>query len=83
MFRYLFRDTVDASLEVFTAKDKMEGSDLLNNKLMREFIKKHFPNGEYIVNRGETEVEIPWHLRNHRGNELVALGAYRRSEISQ
>ncbi|HUZ60408.1 MAG TPA: universal stress protein [Hanamia sp.] len=83
MFSYLFGDTVDACVEVFTSKDELGSSHLPNNKLMREFIKRHFPKAEYIVNRGEAEVEIPGHLRNHKENELVVLGAYRRSEISR
>ena len=83
MFSYLFGDTIDASIEVFTAKDELKSSHLLNNKLMREFIKKHFPKAEYIVKKGEAEEQIPGHLRNRKGNELIVLGAYRRSEISR
>ncbi|HET7119468.1 MAG TPA: universal stress protein [Hanamia sp.] len=83
MFSYLFGDTVDANVEVFTTNDEMEGSHLPNNKLMREFIKRHFPKAGYIVKRGEAEVEIPGYLRNHKENELVVLGAYRRSELSR
>lgn len=83
MFSYLFGEITDASIEVFTVKDKMEGSHLPNNKLIREFIRRHFPKANYIVEKGNTEEEILGHLRYHEGNELVVLGAYRRSEISR
>ena len=83
MFSYLFGNLSDIPVEVFTVKDKMEGSHLPSNKLMREFIKRHFPKAEYIVEKGNAEEQILGHLRYHKGNELVVLGAYRRSEISR
>ncbi len=83
MFSYLFGNLPDVPVEVFTVKDKMEGSHLPNNKLMREFIKRHFPKAKYIVEKGNAEEQILGHLRYHKGNELVVLGAYRRSEISR
>lgn len=82
MYSYLFGD-LDASVEIFTVKDKMVGSHLPNNHLMREFIKRHFPKASYVVAKGSAEEQIPGHLRYHKGNELVVLGAYRRSEISR
>ena len=83
MFSYLFGSLPDTSIEVFTVKDRMEGSHLPNNKLMREFIKRHFPKANYILAKGNAEEQILGHLRYHKGNELVVLGAYRRSEISR
>lgn len=83
MFSYLFGDLPDMPLEVFTVKDKMDGSHLPNNKLMREFIKRHFPKAKYIVEKGNAGEQVLGHLRYHKGNELVVLGAYRRSEVSR
>ena len=83
MFSYLFGNLSDIPVEVFTVKDKMEGSHLPSNKLMREFIKQHFPKAKYIVEKGNAEEQILGHLRYHKGNELVVSGAYRRSEISR
>ena len=82
MYSYLFGD-LDAAVEIFTVKDKLGGSHLPNNNLIREFIKRHFPKAAYIVAKGSAEEEILGHLRYHKGNELVVLGAYRRSEISR
>ena len=50
---------------------------------MREFIKRHFPKAVYIVVKGIAKEQIAGHLRNHKENELVVLGAYRRSELSR
>ncbi len=83
MFSYLLGDCVDASIEVFTVKDETQGSHLPNNKLMREFLKRHMPKAQYMVKKGRAEDLIPGHLHNHKGNELVVLGAYRRNELSR
>ncbi|MEO9021370.1 MAG: universal stress protein [Ginsengibacter sp.] len=83
MFSYLFGNLQDTPVEIFTVKDKLQGSHLPNNKLMREFTKRHFPKAKYIVEKGDSNEQILGHLRYHKGNELVVLGAYRRSEISR
>lgn len=83
MFSYIFNGLINVPVEVFTVKEKARGSHLPNNKLMREFIKRHFPDAKFVVAKGNAEEQIPGHLRNHKGNELVVLGAYRRSELSR
>lgn len=83
MFSYLFGVTQDTPVEIFTVKEKLKGSHLPNNTLMREFIKRHFPKAKFIVKRGDSDEQILGHLRYHKENELVVLGAYRRSEISR
>jgi K+-sensing histidine kinase KdpD len=50
---------------------------------MREFIKRHFPEATYTVTKGDAEEQILGFLNNHKENELVVLGAYRRREISR
>jgi nucleotide-binding universal stress UspA family protein len=84
MFSYLFGSFMDAPVEVLTVKDHfMATSSVPDNKLMREFIKRHFPKASYTVIKGGAEEQIIGHLRNHKENELVVLGAYRRSELSR
>lgn len=84
MFSYLFGSFMDVPVEVLTVKEHfMASSRVPDNKLMREFIKRHFPKASYIVVKGGAEDQIIGHLRNHKENELVVLGAYRRSELSR
>lgn len=84
MFSYLFGSFMDVPVEVLTVKDHfMATSRVPENKLMREFIKRHFPKASYTVIKGAAEEQIIGHLRNHKENELVVLGAYRRSELSR
>ncbi len=84
MFSYLFGNLHDLPVEVYTVKDHdMATLRLPGNKLMREFIKRHFPNANYTIVKGSAEEQIVGQLRNHKENELVVLGAYQRSELSR
>lgn len=83
MFSYLLSNTDGTPVEVLTVKEKDRGSHLPNNKLMREFIKRHFPKAKYVMKKGVAEEQVTGHLRNQKGNELVVMGAYRRNEISR
>jgi len=84
MFSYLLGDYNEVPVEVFTVKGAyMDTLHLPDNKLMREFIKRHFPKAEYKVVKGDAEEQVLGHLRKHKENELVVLGAYRRSEMSR
>jgi nucleotide-binding universal stress UspA family protein len=84
MFSYIFNDLKDLPVDIFTVKEHyMATLRLPGNKLMREFIKRHFPNATFTVVKGNPEEQIPGYLRHHKENELVVLGAYQRSELSR
>lgn len=84
MFSYLFGDLEDLPVDVYTVKEQyMTNLRLPDNKLMREFIKRHFPKATYTVVKGDAEEQIQTHLKNDKQNELVVLGAYRRTELSR
>ena len=83
MFSYLFEKSPEIPVNVFTVKEDSKGTHLPGNKLMREFIKRHFPKANYIIEKGEPEEQVLGHLRYHKANDLVVLGAYHRSEISR
>ena len=83
MFSYLFDQLTEIPVEVFTVKEKSSGTHVPGNKLMREFTKRHFPKAKYVVEKGDAEEEVLGYLRYHKGNDLIVLGAYRRSEISR
>lgn len=83
MFSYLLGHLSNVSVEVFVVKSDSKSTHLPSNKLVREFISRHFPKAKYVVAKGNAEEEVLKHLNLHKGNELVVLGAYRRSEISR
>jgi hypothetical protein len=84
MFSYILGNPQNLPVEVFTVKEKKKTDlHLPDNKLMREFINRHFPKATFTVIKGDAELEISNYLRNHPENELVVLGAYQRSELSR
>jgi len=84
MFSYLLSSLKTLPVEIFTVKDAfLDSLRLPDNKLMREYIKRHFPHAKITVVKGNPEEEVVGHLRNHKENELVVLGEYRRSELSR
>ncbi|MBK7556833.1 MAG: universal stress protein [Chitinophagaceae bacterium] len=84
MLSYLFGNLNDLPVEVFTVKDTFLSTlRVPENKLMREFIKRHFPKATYTVVKGNIEEQVLAHLLDHPESELVVLGAYRRSELSR
>lgn len=83
-FSYLFDNVLNVPIEVFTVRNQfMEKRRLPNNKLMREFIKRHFPSVTYVVENGNVTKEIIGHFQNIGENSLIVLGAYRRSDLSR
>lgn len=83
MFSYLLNQFKGVPVEVFTVNNWKTDFHLPDNKQMREFIKRHFPEATYTVTKGDAEEQILGFLNNHKENELVVLGAYRRREISR
>jgi nucleotide-binding universal stress UspA family protein len=84
MFSYLFVVLKELPIEIFTVKDYfLADLRVPDDRLMREFIKRHFPKARFNVVKGGAEEQIIGYLRNHKENELVVLGAYRRSELSR
>jgi len=54
-----------------------------DNKLMKEFMKRHFPKAKYSIMKGWAEDEIVKHLKQTSGNAIVVLGACRRGTVSR
>jgi nucleotide-binding universal stress UspA family protein len=84
IFSYLLGNLEGLPVEVYTVKEQAKADlHVPDNKLMKEFIKRHFPKATFIVAKGDAEEQIHAYLQNHKENELVVLGAYRRSELSR
>jgi len=54
-----------------------------DNKLMKEYTKRHFPDASYTVLKGLPEAEILDYLKKQGAGSLVILGAYQRGMISR
>ncbi len=70
-FSYLFKNLKELDSEVVSVKAIEESFHLPDNKLIKEFIKRHFPQVEYVVLRGVAEEVIITHLKNRSRNLLL------------
>ena len=69
--------------EVISVKPVNSILHLPDNKLMKEFMKRHYPKAKYTVMKGWAEDEIVKHLKQTSENALVVMGAYRRGPVSR
>ena len=83
IFNYLLSDLKFLQTEVVSVKKEDETLRLPDNRLMKEFMKRHLPQADYIVLKGDAEELIIDHLDELHQNALVVLGAYRRSRVSR
>jgi len=83
MFSYLLPQLKDLQTEVISVNPVDSTLQLPDNKLMKEFVKCHYPNADYTIMRGRAEDEIVKYLKKSLQNSLVVLGAYRRNTVSR
>jgi nucleotide-binding universal stress UspA family protein len=82
-FSYLFEAMKGLETEVLTVKAEDENLHLPDNRLIKEFIKRHYPKAAYITLRGFPEDEIVDYLQHQNMNAMIVLGAYRRGRLSR
>jgi hypothetical protein len=83
MLSYTLASSKQYPSEVICVNNLQESLHVPDNRLMKEFMKRHFPNATYNVLKGEAEVEIVNYLKGQTSNSLVVLGAYQRSMVSR
>ena len=84
MFSYLLPQLKHLETEVISVNPVNTTLHMPDNKLMKEFMKRHYPKAKYTVTKGWAEDEIVRHLKlPQHENALVVLGAYRRGTVSR
>lgn len=83
MFSYTLHPASHLPVEVISVNAPQDSSHLTDNRLMKEFMKRHFPEASYTVLKGLAETEIVNYLKKQSGHPLVVLGAYRRNMVSR
>jgi len=82
MLSYLLPQLKDLTTEVISVNEKSTSLHIPDNKLMKEFMKRHYPKAKYTVTKGWADEQIIKHLKQQQ-NALVVLGAYRRGTVSR
>lgn len=83
MFSYLMPGLQHLPTEVLSVNNLGNGVHLEHSRLMKEFMKRHFPKAAYKVTEGLPEEEIVELLQGQPAGTLAVLGAYRRSTVSR
>jgi len=83
MFSYVLPSLKQLPTEVITVNDPKLSLHLPENRLMKEFMKRHFPKATFTVLKGIPEPEIVDYLKKQKELPLVILGAYRRGMVSR
>jgi hypothetical protein len=83
MFSYLLPNFKQLQTEVVSVNPEDSTLHMTDNKLMKEFMKRHYPKAKYTVMKGTAEAKIVKYLKQQPVNSLVVLGAYRRGTVSR
>lgn len=83
MFSYTLPSLKPYPTEIISVNETKQSLHMPENKLMKEFMKRHFPKATYTVLKGLAEPEIVDYLKKQKETPLVILGAYRRGMVSR
>jgi nucleotide-binding universal stress UspA family protein len=83
MFSYTLPELINSKVEILSVRPAKGSHHIPENKLMKEFIKRHFPNGTTTVLNGSADLEIVKYLKAQKDAPMVVLGAYRRGTVSR
>lgn len=83
MFSYLFPALKTINTQVISINAPSESLHLPDIRLMKEFMKRHFPDAEYTIMQGTPETQILHYLKEQKESGIVVLGAYDRGKVSR
>jgi nucleotide-binding universal stress UspA family protein len=83
MCSYVLPELKNLEAEVVSVRPVKAGQHLPDNRLMKEYMKRHFPSAKYHVINGNADEEIRNFLKTKPANSLVLLGAYNRGAASR
>lgn len=82
MFSYVFEGLKDTAGKVLCVKREDDTLHLPDNKLMKELMKRHYQNMDYVVLAGPAKDTILTTLKAESPSIIVGTGAYKRSGLS-
>jgi nucleotide-binding universal stress UspA family protein len=82
-FSYVMDGINNATTQVITVKEPGQSLHLPDGRLIKEFVKRHYPDAKYNVLTGDAEEKLPKQLLKEKKSPVVVLGAYRRNRLSR
>lgn len=83
MISYTLASLKQYPAEVISVNQVKQSMRVPDNKLLKEFMERHFPDAIYTVLKGLAEAEIVNYLKEQKNTPLIVLGAYRRGLVSR
>lgn len=83
MFNYILPGLNSIPVEILSVKSENQNMHLPDNRLMKEFMKRHYPDAEFTVFKGDPREEIVGYIKHLKVNVLIGLGAYQRGMVSR
>ncbi|SDD02255.1 universal stress protein [Niabella drilacis] len=83
MLSYTLDALKELPVTILTVNAADQSSHLPDNKLFKQFLKRHFSKVQYIVRKGAPGTEITNYLKQAKNGALITLGAYSRGAISR
>ena len=83
MFSYMFPQVKALPTEVITVQEHGDKTGLPDSRLMKEFMRRHFPLAGYTLLKGMPDIAITQHLTRQKQRAIVVAGAYQRSNVSR
>lgn len=83
MFNYILPSMGSIPVEILSVKSDKDSSHLPDNRMMKDLMKRHYPQAEYTILKGHAEEEIVSYIKHLKKNVLVVLGAYQRGMVSR
>jgi nucleotide-binding universal stress UspA family protein len=82
MFSYCLDALKQYPTSILNVKEKDQSSHIPDNRLMKEFMRRHFPLAEFKVLKGDPGPAIVNYLEDKDPGSLIVLGAYGRNAAS-
>ena len=82
MFGYILPGFKNSKVQVLTIKNEEETLHVPDGKLVRELVKRHYPQVDFIIEKGDPEEQVFQYLKNQK-RPVAVLGAYGRVRLSQ
>lgn len=82
-FAFLFPNWSSLPTQLMSVRSMEDNLHLPNNKLLKEWLGRHFRNVQYHVTKGIPEIEILHFLNNQPSNSIIIMGARKRIMLSK
>lgn len=83
MLSYLVPYLKYLETEVISVLGEKDTNHIPDNRLMKEFLQRHFPNAAFTVLRGDPRESVIAHISIFQENALLVTGAYERGRVSR